>query len=308
MKSPSVIFIGGHGRSGTTIVDRVLSELIGAFSAGEVHRFWKYGLARDWTCSCREPLRDCAFWGDVLQQSFSEFDCSEEDVLEAWRSVARPRSILPLCFPFLRTNGFQSKLSLYRSFLRVFYRAVAEHSGKETIVDSSGSPFHGYILSELGEVEVTMIHLIRDARAVAFSNRKKKPNPSDPRSGAEMRRKLSLRVCFTWVLFNSLFERLSEKFDEYCQVKYESVFENPKREFTNIAHKIEVKDTKIEKFLSGSKIKLGDGHIGQGNPVRYKRGVIKLEPDTDWKKNMSNVRKKTVKMFCNYTLGKYDYN
>ena len=306
MSMPKVIYIGGHGRSGTTIVDRVLAEVTGGFSAGEIHRFWAYGLARDWTCSCGVKLRNCDFWGDVLQQSFSKCGCTEEEVLEAWRTVARPRSLLSLRYPRLRTSRFQSRLSRYRSCLSTLYRTVSQRSGKRVIVDSSGSPLHGYVISGLRDVEVAMIHLVRDARAVAFSNRKRKPNPSEPTPGARMGTKPVLRVSITWMLYNYLLEGLETEVDEYQLAKYEEIFSTPKREFETVASEMGV-ESEVGRVLERDKIRLSSKHIGQGNPVRYNRGVEKLEPDTEWIDKMSQVRSKIVFFICKKVLEKYSY-
>ena len=287
-------------------MDRVLAEVTGGFSAGEIHRFWAYGLARDWTCSCGVKLRNCDFWGDVLRQSFSECGCTEEEVLEAWRTVARPRSLLSLRYPRLRTSRFQSRLSRYRSCLSTLYRTVSQRSGKRVIVDSSGSPLHGYVISGLRDVEVAMIHLVRDARAVAFSNRKRKPNPSEPTPGARMGTKPVLRVSITWMLYNYLLEGLETEVDEYQLAKYEEIFSTPKREFETVASEMGV-ESEVGRALERDKIRLSSKHIGQGNPVRYNRGVEKLEPDTEWIDKMSQVRSKIVFFICKKVLEKYSY-
>jgi hypothetical protein len=196
---------------------------------------------------------------------------------------------------------------LYRTFLGIFYEVVAEHSGNEVIVDSSGSPFHGHVLSGVSEVKATMIHLIRDARAVAFSNRKKKSNPSDPRQGAQMRRKMSVRVCITWMMYNFLFESLSSNFEKYHRIKYEEIFEDPKKRFEILLSEVGKVKMEENKFLSSKEVRFKDGHIGQGNPIRYKSGVVKLEPDTEWEKSMSYIRKSLIKLVCYRMLSKYGY-
>ena len=307
MSTPKVIYIGEHGRSGTTIVDRILAEVTGGFSAGEIHRFWAYGLARDWTCSCGVKLRNCDFWGDVLQQSFSECGCTEKEVLEAWRTVARPRSLLSLRYPRLRTSRFQSRLSRYRSFLSTLYRTVSQRSGKRVIVDSSGSPLHGYIISGLRDVEVGMIHLVRDARAVAFSNQTRKPNPSDPKTGATMKTKPVLRVSITWMLYNYLLEGLKSQFGWYEIEKYEEVFDNPRRNIQKTIDKLKIGGKK-EKFFVGKKmINISIEHTGQGNPSCFNRGRIDLETECRWIKQMSTVSRFTATVLCCPFLSKYGY-
>ena len=306
MEPPKVIYIGGHGRSGTTITDRVLAEVTGGFSAGEIHRFWAYGLARGWKCSCGVKLRECEFWGPVLRQSFSKADVSEEKVLTAWKTVARPRSLLSLWSPRLRSARFRRRLARYRSFLEVLYRSVSQQSGTRVIVDSSGSPLHGSVLAGLEEIEVAMVHLVRDVRAVAFSNQKSKFNPSAPASDATMHTKPAPRVAATWVLYNSLLEGLEAAMDTYTLVRYEDLFSRPKREFDRLVGHLGV-ESRTEEVFCGENIRLSSEHVGQGNPVRQKQGIETLAPDTEWVGKMSRIKQAFMAYVCKTRLEKYSY-
>jgi len=306
MEPPTVIYIGGHGRSGTTITDRVLAEVTGGVSAGEIHRFWAYGLARGWKCSCGVKLRDCEFWGPVLRKSFSEAGVSKEEILTAWATVARPRSLLSLWYPRLRSARFRRHLARYRSFLEVLYRTVSQRSGTQVIVDSSGSPLHGSILAGLEEIEVAMVHLVRDVRAVAFSNQRQKPNPSAPAPDATMRTKSAPRVAATWMLYNSLLEGLEAAMDTYTLAKYEELFSRPKREFERLADDLGV-ESRAEEVFCGEHIRLSSEHLGQGNPVRQNRGIEKLAPDTDWVEKLSRVKQTFMAQVCKTRLERYSY-
>jgi len=308
MGNPEVIFIGGHGRSGTTILDRVLSELIGGFSAGEVHRFWNYGLAEGWKCSCRSTLRNCKFWGTVLPRVFSKTSNSERDVFEMWRTVARPQSLPFLHYPSIRPSGFRRKLENYRTFLGAFYRTVAEQAETNTIVDSSGSPLHGYVLSGLRNVDIDMIHLVRDVRAVAYSNRRRKPNPSSPFPNATTATKSTLRVAATWTLYNAILDGLGRDFSKSLFAKYEELFSEPRSSLFHLARRLSDPDTARESiFKTEQKVELGPHHSGQGNPVRYQTGQITLEVDSEWKSGMSESRKGLLKTICYPMLRKYRY-
>lgn len=242
----------------------------------------------------------------MLRQSFSESGCSEDDILEAWRTVARPHSLLSLWYPSLRSTRFQRQLSRYRAFLEVLYRTVSQRSDKRVIVDSSGSPLHGYILSGLDGIEVVMIHLVRDVRAVAFSNQKQKPNPSASAPDATMRTKSAPRVAVTWMLYNSLLEGLVAEMGTYALAKYEELFSRPKREFDRIAGEIGVESRAVGVFRGGE-IRLSSEHLGQGNPVRQKRGIVKLAPDTEWVWKLSRIKVKFMVHVCKTGLEKYSY-
>ena len=47
-----VLFVGGFGRSGSTLLDNVLGQVDGFASCGEISYLWDRGLEQDRLCSC----------------------------------------------------------------------------------------------------------------------------------------------------------------------------------------------------------------------------------------------------------------
>jgi hypothetical protein len=174
------------------------------------------------------------------------------------------------------------------------------------IVDSSGSPLHGYILGGVEGIKVAMVHLVRDVRAVAFSNQRQKANPSAPAPDATMRSKSAPRVAATWMLYNSLLEGLEAGMDTYTFAKYEELFSRPKREFDRLAHDLGV-ESRAKEVFCGENIRLSSEHVGQGNPVRQKRGLETLEPDMEWVGKLSWAKERFMAHACRGSLEKYSY-
>jgi hypothetical protein len=52
-----VLYIGGWGRSGSTLLDLILGQAPGVFSAGEVREIWQSGLVENRPCGCERPFR-----------------------------------------------------------------------------------------------------------------------------------------------------------------------------------------------------------------------------------------------------------
>src|SRR5438105_15565281 len=61
----TVLFIGGEGRSGSTLLDRMLGQLPGFFSTGELREVWNRGLIENLDCGCGLSFRSCSFWTAV---------------------------------------------------------------------------------------------------------------------------------------------------------------------------------------------------------------------------------------------------
>jgi hypothetical protein len=65
-KRQKVLFIMGMTRSGSTVLDNVLGEVDGFFSAGEVRLIWKRGILESRSCGCGSPVLECPVWREVV--------------------------------------------------------------------------------------------------------------------------------------------------------------------------------------------------------------------------------------------------
>src|SRR4051794_38468775 len=64
---PSIVYIGGTGRSGSTLLARLLSGVPGVVAVGELRYVLDRGMTQDHLCGCGRPFRACPFWHDVFQ-------------------------------------------------------------------------------------------------------------------------------------------------------------------------------------------------------------------------------------------------
>src|SRR5262249_2495572 len=62
MGEPRVILLGGLGRSGTTLVERIVGELPGVMALGEIVHLWRRDIRDNERCGCGERFHDCPFW------------------------------------------------------------------------------------------------------------------------------------------------------------------------------------------------------------------------------------------------------
>src|SRR5438105_268964 len=66
--------IGGFGRSGSTLVERILGQLPGFCSAGEIVFLWQRGLIDGQLCGCGAPVPECDFWARVGKSAYGGWD------------------------------------------------------------------------------------------------------------------------------------------------------------------------------------------------------------------------------------------
>ena len=95
-----VVFIGGSGRSGSTLIERLLGRLPGVCNVGEVAFLWERGLQRGELCGCGLALLECPFWCEVGKRAFGGWDSFNVDRFLALKeSVDRNQFIPALAVP-----------------------------------------------------------------------------------------------------------------------------------------------------------------------------------------------------------------
>ena len=89
---PTVIYIAGSGRSGSTLLERVLGGMPGAVNVGELIDLFRRTAPLGERCGCGLAFPDCPFWSKVGERAFGGWDASQMAGLERLRNrVARQR-------------------------------------------------------------------------------------------------------------------------------------------------------------------------------------------------------------------------
>ncbi|HEY7466153.1 MAG TPA: sulfotransferase, partial [Dehalococcoidia bacterium] len=120
-----VVFIAGAGRSGTTLLDRLLGSTPGAYSGGELDRVWGVLDQPERLCSCGRHPRACDFWTAVLEQAFGAVTPAMAGYVAALHDRVTPiRDVYRFWLP-LQPGGRQRDLAEYVDALTQLYRALA---------------------------------------------------------------------------------------------------------------------------------------------------------------------------------------
>ncbi|MCS5697196.1 sulfotransferase [Desulfofundulus thermocisternus] len=282
-----IVFIGGAGRSGTTLLDRILGQVNGFFSLGEIHHMWERSFIENQLCGCGKPFKECEFWQAVVKEAFGGFEqVDAQHILRLQRSVARIRHTPQLVFPRLRSKEFRSSLREYIETLECLYGAIAKLSGCEVLIDSSKAPPHAFALSEMSNIDLSVIHLVRDSRAVVNSWQRKKRRPEIHWKVEYMPRLGLLKGTQEWILSNWLNGLLRNRVGLYKVVEYDTLAERPKTTVSKILEWLCVKSANLDFFINENWVKLGIDHTVSGNPIRFKQGVMEIRPDREWMEKM----------------------
>lgn len=291
---PAVLMIAGAGRSGSTLLERLLETSPGAVAVGELAEIWQRGLIENERCGCGEPFRACPFWSRVGDRAFA-----------GWANVDPQRMIhlerrgrigpLPLDVLGMGRLRREERNEYGAAILRILV-AVAEESGAATVIDSSKWPRHLAVLRRLG-LPLSVVHLIRDPRAVAHSWALATPKPHEPTPGEGMRTYRPLGSAARWVLFNLLVDAAAAGGTPTLRLTYDELARRPAAAIDRVHSATGVR-AQLALAPDRRTAKLPHGHGIAGNPMRFRAGEVTLSPDERWRTRMSGIDKAIVIALC----------
>jgi sulfotransferase family protein len=299
-----VLFIGGLGRSGSTLLDMLLGQIGGFCSTGELRFIWERGFGENQLCGCGKPFKDCDFWSKVVEEAFGGFQNVNHERLAALRASAERRLYKSA---LLNTVAdIQASHKDYFDAARKLYRAIRNVSGCEVIVDSSKYVGYGFLLASIPDIDLFTVHLVRDSRAVAYSWRRKKVRPEIQGEQRYMGQRGILQSAGRWSVRNILAHRLQRTSKQYAFLRYEDLVINPQASLSKLLTDLELQTTSLD-FLDGFRASLKTSHTVSGNPMRFERKEIKIQADTQWQNDMVKSHRWLVTLVTWPLLLKYGY-
>lgn len=275
-----VIYIAGAGRSGSTLLSNILGQLPGAVTVGELYYIWERGFQDNILCGCGTVFRDCEYWANVLRHTQATMGRGDvEKLLASGVSGARTRHI-----PYLLTQNGRNKYAAdskpFIELLCHIYAAIQDKTGCSCIVDASKFPTYGFLLTKIPNIEVTILHLVRDPRAVGFSWQRRKFNPDSGELFGRMGAGRSAAIWDAWNIGAEILERTLVAPHRFLRLRYESFINQPHETLASIitAAGLEADPATV---VHGRTVTMKQGHTIAGNPVRFNQSM-ELRPDTEW--------------------------
>jgi hypothetical protein len=301
-----VLFVGGYGRSGSTMLDMLLDRVPGITAVGEFRHLFGRALGDNELCSCGATFDECEYWRAVIDRAFpGGFD--RERIQRAMRSINRLVATPQVLHPALRTPSMRDHCRVYGDAFVAAYRAVLAVSGDSVVVDSSKYPVHGLFLTTTPTVDLVAMLLVRDPRAVAHSWQRVRVRPEVHWEHREMPRHGVLRSALAWNVSNRLTERIAKSGVDVRIQRYEDLVAEPLPTLTAIAsfalgrRDLDLTDAVFDE--EPGKLR----HTIAGNPVRLGSGRIEVRPDVAWETEMSRRDKTIVDLFCRRQMKRFGY-
>lgn len=300
MNETTIIYIAGYGRSGSTLLERILSSHKKIFGTGELTNFLNMIDSEDSFCSCGKKVQECEFWSDVIRKSYGNFANVHElkDIQNEFESFS---GFLGYVF-----GHRYDKRAIYRTFSQKLFSGISQKLSDEVsyIVDSSKTArktfFRPIALSRIASLNVKVIHLVRDGRGCMWSNLKgsngRMEKGLDPRIPFA-----ALRSVISWPIANisaHIFQVIHPP-ENYCRIKYEDFVEQPGLTFAKLGKFLNVNfDQQVEMLENKEGIPLS--HQLSGNRLRAKKKII-LKKDVEWKSKLK-LRHKLLFGILNWPL------
>jgi hypothetical protein len=306
-----VLFLGGLGRSGTTVLERVLGELPGTSSVGEVVHLWQRGVLDDETCGCGVPFSRCPFWSEVGVRAFGGWDPDlARRMLHLHDQVDRSRH-LPRLVAARRLDRRQAELQEYVDVLSRLYEGIAAVSGARVVIDSSKHPSLVACLHAGREVDLRVVHVVRDSRGVAYSWTKHVRRPEASDSGADrslMARYSPSRAAALWTAHNLTLAVLRRLGVSTLLLRYEDFVDAPRDTLRAVAEfaGLPAGEGAVD-FVEGSTVQVGVAHTVSGNPMRFDTGALRLSKDEAWRRELPGPRRLLVSALTLPLLARYGY-
>jgi hypothetical protein len=306
---PVVVFIGGYGRSGSTLLERMLARLPGVMAAGELCFFWDRGLREGQLCGCGVPLTRCPFWSRVLEHGFGgDGPGPMEQILARQKAVSGIRNLPRIRRTWLQGREFSAALTGFRETLAALYSGIAAASGGAMIIDSSKDPGYAEVLAGIPTIDLRLIHIVRDSRAVAHSWQRRKKRPEIHWREEFMPRFSLLRSAVAWSIKNAAIARLRGRLARTCLLRYEDLMDAPARELARISAALDLPGSAaLQEELRAGEFALDVDHTAAGNPMRLLTGPLVLQRDEEWQTGMTGWRRSVITACTRVGLHRYGY-
>ncbi|MGA8112427.1 MAG: sulfotransferase [Actinocatenispora sp.] len=302
-----MLFLGGLGRSGTTLLERILGELPGVCALGEVVHMWRRDVIDDERCGCGDRFSRCGFWQQVGADAFGGWGESQALRVIALRAaVERTRNLPELAAPRLRTVRARL-VGEYTDAYRKVYQAAAKVSGATVVVDSSKHASLAFCLRWCPDIDLRVVHMVRDPRGVAYSWTKQRTRP-EADGNAEMTRYPPVRSALLWNALNTAFGVLERLGTPVRRLRYEEFLADPVTTVEGIRRFVDLPpDPAALGFLTDHTAQLGRSHSAAGNPMRFTTGQVALRSDNAWRSELAAPQRHLVGALTAPLLTAYGY-
>ncbi len=289
-----VLYIVGVGRSGSTLLERVLGAQPGWVNAGELNALFSRVSRQDQRCGCGTPFSECPFWVAVGAEAFGGWDEVTDEVARLQPRVVRQRYV-PRLLSGAMAPSARHELDTYLDRHERVYRAIATVAGAEVVVDASKSTAQLFALRRIDGLDLRVLNLVRDPRGVASSWSKAGLRKPQSRDGEDMGTYSPHRLAVLWAALQAESSVLGQAAPHATRVRYEDLVADPRPTVERALRELDLPAAPGGlDHVGASSVDLGPSHGVAGSRTRFVHGRIELSLDDAWRTTLPPVSRRLV--------------
>lgn len=305
-----VLYVLGIYHSGTTLLGNLLGQLDGYFHVGELRSVWRKLTVPGARCGCGEQLEACSVWSGIIRSALGEPWAAPAQ--ETWQYQRKAvgefhtwRGVPSLLHRRGKTPQPGTALAWYAESLARLYRAIAEETGAEVIVDSSKEPTDAALLLSMPGMDPAFAHIVRDPRATVYSIVRHRAG-GEPVIGSRLRQ--SAYAALSWQAGNlaATAVRRAAGPSRSMLLRHEDFVAHPGRSLQALTQ-LAGRPTGPGWLPPSGTVNLRPTHTVGGNPNRFRTGPVKISADTAWRSRMHPRDQAAVTTICAPLMAHYGY-
>jgi hypothetical protein len=312
MARTPVLFIAGWGRSGSTILGNILGQLPGVFHVGELCHVWRRGIVENALCGCGVRLSDCPEWRGIFGKAFGGIDLAlARRMIELRARMPMHKEILLQTFaPYASSTRDRAAQAEYVEILARLYSGIANAGANRIIVDSSKIPAYLHALGRVPELDLRVVHLVRDPRATTYSWLRRIER-TDGGSELAMEQFPVWGSSGRWVTWNAMVPIIAKQIGApTIRIHYESFVARPRETLEEVLTLVDDVGSISNDgwpFVGPNEVDLKPTHTVWGNPSRQRTGRIRIEADMEWSTELGTWHRALVAGLTYPLARKYGY-
>jgi hypothetical protein len=281
-----VAYSAGAGFSGSTLLEQALSQVDGCVSVGEPFRPLFEPYWPEMRCGCGELFADCPFWNQVLADAWGDDQAATRERLRLLGEGFVGHSVRSAFTNSSPPHSLRAAFREIGALIEPMYRAVAERTGANVIVDASKTGLWGLGLLAAPGIDLDVIHLVREPRGFAMSN--SRPHDFWP-PGTQTIPRGPIRSYVNWIVTNLEAEYLARKAPRSTTLLYETFAREPEATLKSVVDMLGLDMTTSNPIQNGTLTVDRIAHTVGGNPSRPRLGTTKIQHDERWKTSGSRL-------------------